>query len=178
LNTKIIFLDIDGVLNAPNYWRFWWWNLLNRMGFKTELADDTSIERRFVRRLNWIVRRANAHIVISSAWRHRFPDWMQWLHLFTSMGFPAVGNAVIGTTVSHAPSVKRGAEIQGWLDRPEKRPECRRIPEPISAYVILDDDSDMTPQQKSGHFVQTNPYKGLTRKDCRRALKILRRNEA
>ncbi len=40
-------------------------------------------------------------------------------------------------------------------------------------YVIIDDDSDMTPDQLEKHFVKTDNRKGITWKDAKKAVKIL-----
>jgi len=42
----------------------------------------------------------------------------------------------------------------------------------ISNYCIVDDDNDMLEFQKK-HFVQTNPWTGLTKKDYRKIKQIL-----
>jgi hypothetical protein len=57
----------------------------------------------------------------------------------------------------------RGEEIADWM---------RSRSGSISRYVILDDDSDMLPEQQA-NFVRTDERHGLTDADAERAIAIL-----
>jgi hypothetical protein len=51
----------------------------------------------------------------------------------------------------------RGAEIKAYLvEHPE-----------INYYIIIDDDTDMLPEQ-SGHFIKTDPLVGFTIRDFKK----------
>lgn len=121
---KVIFLDVDGVLNSRNSTDFKnnLWPVDNYMCFlvgKIQLATGCAI-------------------VVSSSWRHH-PDGMRLLR--------EKFNDVIDKT----PNGKtRGEEIKMWLDA-----------HPVDAYAILDDDSDMLPEQLP-NFFQTTFDDGLT----------------
>jgi len=171
---KVIFLDCDGVLNAPDYWEHFIWTWANKIGIKMKGKGIIALERKFVHRLDWIIRKTGAKIVISSSWRNTFTDWYQWHQLFSSMGYDTTGDAVISLTSLHEVGVIRGDEIKQWLDNPPKGPKHREIKEAVSGFVILDDDGDFTEDQKASHFVQTDGRKGLTWKDARKAVKVLR----
>lgn len=61
---RVIFLDIDGVLNS-NFWND---------THQRELSDGTLIDREKVLLLGRLVRKTNAKIVLHSGWRFWF-DW-------------------------------------------------------------------------------------------------------
>jgi hypothetical protein len=132
---KIIFLDIDGVLNCQK---------------TTERFHGfVSIDPKLVKRLNRILKETDAKIVLSSTWR-LFEDNKEILE--------KTGIKYIDVTPSfHG---LRGEEINDWLS---KHPEVDR-------YVILDDDSDMLPNQI---LFQTTWNDGLTLKIMHEVIKYL-----
>jgi hypothetical protein len=73
---------------------------------------------------------------------------------------------VIDRTPSHS-SGPRGEEIQAWIVK------AIQDGKQIDNYVILDDDSDMLPQQKAEHFVHISNLNGMLLEHYRKALKIL-----
>lgn len=134
MGDRILFLDVDGVLNHLACW--------------TEMKmGATPVDPECVARLDRIVEATGAMIVLSSSWRgpggleevleeagalkHRHPtDWR--------------------TPRLHGEDYRgRGSEIADWLSR---HPE-------VSIYAIVDDDSDMLPEQKK-FFVQTDFHTG------------------
>ena len=60
---------------------------------------------------------------------------------------------------------QRGEEIQSWMNKESEKNE-------IESYVILDDDSDMLPEQMN-NFIHVDSNIGLTDKDVFTAIKIL-----
>jgi hypothetical protein len=166
---RVIFLDCDGVLNAPGWWEMFWWNLCWKLKIKLKGRGIVALERKFVRRLDRIVRATKARIVISSSWRSSFPDPYQWRQIFTSMGFPTSGAAVIGVLPPHEPGVKRGDEIEVYLQAMEHRP---------TRVCILDDDRDFTLDQQIVSLVQVQGRHGLRGRDVRTAIHILRGGRA
>lgn len=132
---KILFLDIDGVCN----------NRRTRerqgdskyIGIKPELAQ-------LVRD---IVAATDCKVVLSSSWR-LFPNSEKWAsdHVceFYDKTIDMQKGSVWGVT-------ERGHEIKDWLDH---HPE-------VTKYAILDDNSDMLPEQMSSFF-QTTWDDGLT----------------
>src|SRR5579859_944750 len=141
---KIVFLDIDGVLN----------NEATKFGRK--------FDRPCVRWLNYITTASGAQIVVSSTWRG-----MGLMEIRAVLS----ENGVTGKVHSLTPdlsrrgkvyvSVERGLEIQAWLD---KHPR-------VEYFVILDDDADMA--HLVDRLVQTKSLAGLTEWDARLALDIL-----
>ena len=146
---KIIFLDVDGVLNNLN----WAKRMFDEEGVRV-LKEDI-LERRALLLLQLLVEKTGAKIVVSSSWR-KIPT------SFKSLcdQLEQHGMRVFDTT----PHVggERGNDITAWFNR---NPGEYR-------YVILDDDSDMGDHME--HLVQTSWYKrGLTRGHVDRAIEIL-----
>lgn len=153
---KVIFLDIDGVLNLCYEGRDEYGSL-----FHPHLVDN----------LRKIIRETGAKIVISSTWR--FSGLVVMKEMWDKRELPG---EVIGITPNfmthYGTTLCRGKEIDAYL---EKYPE-------IEKYVILDDDSDMEPHQMD-NFVMTSGNRdhedcvdigyGLTRICSERAIKIL-----
>jgi hypothetical protein len=115
---KIVFLDFDGVLNS---FRF---------------IDATSMRERLdpaaVARLNAILARSGAKVVVSSTWRVR-RSVEELRRVLDKVGFegevidktPVLENHGIGD-----PFVVRAMEIRAWLDAQTQ---------PIESYVVIDD---------------------------------------
>lgn len=153
MNPRIVFLDIDGVLNSTAWWR----------ESKTVPHVDSQIDPRAVALLNEIAPPETTRIVVSSTWR--------------LMGFGPVSDVlrrvgvlarVIGVTEDLSEDYARGKEIAMWLDKHGVRD---------AAYVVLDDDFDAG----LGHgdrFVRTDVRRGLTPEHVAKARAILDRSEA
>ncbi len=112
----LIFLDIDGVLNPHNY--------------IDGDVKSTVIQQDNVRVLNEILRRADAEIVLSSAWRYMIPDAVTlkgFEYLLRSHGV-AADQRLIGYTCRDKAVPKRGDQIARWLWTNGSRP-----------YVVIDD---------------------------------------
>jgi hypothetical protein len=160
---KLIFLDIDGVLNGHEW---------------DNDAGSCTIKRECVLRLNRIIRETKARIVLSSAWRYMILG-----EDMTCRGFEyllrthgACGVRIIDTTRRERmlpcpdappgmmlvhPGENRGDLIAEWLaahDKPD-------------AYVVLDDDDDRITKQHPA--VITNSETGLTDADADKAIEIL-----
>jgi hypothetical protein len=159
---KIIFLDIDGVLNVIGQGH-------DEFGQK--------FHQHFEDNLRWIIEETAADIVISSSWRSAGLDEMQ--RMWSQRNLP--GNVIDITpnevdvvargTCEFYDLVDRGHEIQQWIDDNQ-----------IEKYVIIDDDPDMLDSQLN-NFVQTSNNQdhpdcidigyGLTRQCAAEAIKIL-----
>lgn len=172
---RVIFLDIDGVLNhfgtrliddfdAP--WRGPDPDRLLRVPVAPECAD----------RLNRLIGETGARIVISSSWR-RFARWQD---LGPALARHGVVGEVIGETpdlINDAPwleawraregrpfaydRLERGWEIAHWLGL---HPE-------VTSFVILDDCSDMA--DLLDRLVLVDPAIGLDDACVDRAIRIL-----
>lgn len=130
---KVLFLDIDGVLNSTK-------TAVAFGGYPHELNQLGAFDIAAIRLLQRLCDSAGVQIVLSSAWR-------------TTHAFKDVGEAFGLPIIDRTPSLlgQRGTEIAAWLAR---HPEVER-------YAIVDDDSDMLPEQMP-YFVQTDHHEGLT----------------
>ena len=143
---KVVFLDIDGVLN--------------NVASAAEGIDILPEKVILVRRLCQVT---GASIVLSSSWRILFDiEFLRDLLYHTGLRQRWAGDKpveVIGVT----PRLDqiRGIEIQKWLDDHQ-----------VTDYVIIDDDSDMLEIQMV-NFIKTDNNIGLTSRDVDRAIEIL-----
>ena len=145
---KIIFLDIDGVLNC------------NKTTRKT-MSGYTFIGNRQLKNLRNIINATQAKVVLSSDWRYDRDDPKyngDYLELEAEL--MRYGIQFYGFT-PELPSAHRGAEIAQWLT---EHPE-------VSNFVILDDRTDMEPHKD--HWVQTVMARGLGKDETDAAIKIL-----
>jgi hypothetical protein len=179
LPNKIIFLDVDGVINIPPY-----------IHFNLDCLE----------RLRKIILSTGAKVVISSSWREgdlnetkkHFPEWLH-EHIIdeTIRGYHYV------IKQSSIP-ILRGNEIKHWVDRNLEYP-WHNHPSILGeyktyfsegkykgqikgmssnkegkdfSYLILDDDDDMLLCQKDW-FLQTNPELGITDEVVDKAITIL-----
>lgn len=167
---KIIFLDIDGVLNVHEIG-----SVYEKDRFGHLFVQD------FVNNLGRIVEETGAKIVISSTWRYAGLEIMK--EMWAERGLPG---EVIDITpdcmylhneglFEWIDQVERGHEIDYWLSH---NPE-------VTNYIILDDCNDFLKQQL-GNFVRTannvnHPDAldlgyGLTKECTNRAIRILNTN--
>ena len=164
---KIIFLDIDGVLNS----KFWY----------SKMDDDTpkdkwgyAFDPVSVANLKRIVDETGAGIVISSSWRcFGLPVLRK---MWEARKLP--GRIIDATPDSMCdkdmlamdidfdlidPGAIRGYEIREWLSRHGKN---------VSHYAILDDMYEMLLEQQS-HLVMTDSEIGISDADADRIIGIL-----
>lgn len=148
---KIIFLDIDGVLNHESWYE-------KRLEFDLQYPlcefDPKSIEY-----LNNITDITGAKIIISSSWRFN-PDIVNILYK------AGITGEIIGCTpdlYNTYGSLCRGKEIDVVLN---KQPDIER-------YIILDDDTDIEEHQLP-YFIKTNANgSGLNKTIMNKSIKIL-----
>lgn len=149
---KVIFLDIDGVLNSMDWYK-------RRTRVKSETWDEYHAQEFDPVALSLIKRVINetgAMVVLSSTWRLS----KEGVKFIKSIGIdifdctphlPRPSN----TSVEYC---ERGKEIQAWIGKYNFLPPPK---EDIDCYVIIDDDTDMLPEQNE-HFFNTDNKIGLT----------------
>lgn len=151
---KIIFLDIDGVLNS-------WSTCYKITTEKLKLLND-------------LIEQTDAKIVISSSWRVGSKDVKDFLDKNFSKNRTfrldnpnqeLIDNIFYKNTIALTDTFgpNRGDEIKRWLDTHSDE---------VESYVIFDDDSDMLDEQLE-HFVQTDTYYGITDREIHLASLIL-----
>lgn len=158
---KVIFLDIDGVLNVIGQERDQYGSL-----FHKHFEDN----------LRWIIELTGAKIVISSTWRLSGFKVMKQMWLDRNLPGEVIGITrydlfLRNDDLTFEDRCERGTEIQHYIDEHK-----------IERYCILDDDTDMLPHQKE-FFVKTSDNidhedcidigYGLTKKCAEQAIKIL-----
>lgn len=156
---RLIFLDIDGVLNSQLYFAF-------SKDLRTNMDDQ--IDPIAVGFLNKLCAETGAKVVVSSTWRlNRTIQQLQ--TLLEGRGF--TGKVIDKTPSFHDGHTVRGNEIKAWLQANEKLIGCAAWD--YHDYVILDDDSDMLYEQRE-HLILTDAYVGLTPNACYRAKGAMR----
>lgn len=146
---KILFLDIDGVLNTD---RQQWYCQMNSIAPVDKFGY--AFDSKAVENLATILEETGAEIVISSSWKFLGLQTLQ--KMWKDRNMP-------GTILDITPDGdNKGLKIDEWLLKHEGQ---------VSGYAIIDDENDMQPEQQ-GHFVQTNPQFGITLKDAERVITI------
>lgn len=156
---KIIFLDIDGVLNSVDS--------MKRAG-KHHFNDNPDPEH--IKWLNFIIDKTGAKVVISSTWRKHASTVTMW-RILALCGFKG---EVMGLTPETGDI--RGNEIRCWIDRYTNGMDWRMSnvnekAEPIESFVILDDDSDMGALLP--YLVKCKNERGLTEEEALKAVELL-----
>jgi len=145
---KVIFLDIDGVLNS---WRFF--KDAAAAGERTP-PGAAQIDKKSVRWLNRLIQDTNAKVVVSSTWRLIY-SLGELQTMLESKNF-------IGSLIDRTPSLPgmpRGTEIAKWLlEHPE-----------VTNHVAFDDGDDID----GPNFVWVDARKGLKERHIDSAAKIL-----
>ncbi len=146
-NQKILFLDIDGVLNSEEYYR-------NRSNSGEDFSrfDPSSVSL-----IKALVEEFSLKIVISSTWRYGAID-----RLMHELKRNKLINYLYHdwfTPVIHP--AHRGTEIKLWLDL---HPE-------VNDYVIIDDDDNILDEQKK-KYVKTCLHKGMNKEHYTRVRAI------
>jgi hypothetical protein len=146
---KVVFLDIDGVLNSQRSCIAFGGFPHEVVGYHRDMFDEVAL-----RLIRGIVKQAGASVVLSSSWRitHTAHEVANGLEL------PIMDS----TLTLWAPGQVRGHEIAEWLER---HPE-------VESYAIVDDDSDMLPEQKP-FFVQTSNFDGFRWDDACKLCRLL-----
>lgn len=150
LNTKIIMLDVDGVLNSSRSWR----------AFDDTLPDSHTDDPIAIKLIQRLCKETGAVCVLSSSWRY------SWTHeeLGKNLNIP-----FIDSTPKSLSYRLRGSEIKEWLeDNVDKLG--------ISHYCIIDDVDEMLEEQQK-HFVHVGMYDGLGYQDVMKAYRILMQDD-
>lgn len=162
---RIIFLDIDGVLNTG-----WWYTQMD--GNTPKDKYGYAFDPKSVANLKKIVDETGADIVISSSWKSLGLSELE--DMWQNRGLPGKLIGITPNSVSDEMLLNadldhmelfsiRGMEIKEWLDKHGKN---------VSHYVIIDDMDNFLSSQKS-HFVQTDPEVGITEEDVDKAVRLL-----
>lgn len=170
---RILFLDIDGVLNDH--------------GFDEE-AQSCLIKPQCVGLLNHVIRATGCRIVISSAWRYMIGKGTMTLtgfhYLLRTHGVAAEPNdLILGTTrLDASPYEKRIRQIEDWVN--EYRHGLQRSGSEQFHFAIVDDlsaDEMGIPSDDhyySRRFVRTNGKSGLNSVSAQQIIDLFAEMEA
>lgn len=153
---KVLFLDIDGVLNHEKHYQW-----LHYSGEATSFQKThpyCNFNPVSVKLLNKIIDETGCEIVLSSSWR--FDGITKINNIFDKVG---IKHKIIDVTPSLG-SLCRGKEIDKWLS---EHPE-------VTKYVIVDDDTDMEEHQLD-FFVNTDANEdGLNKNLTNKIIELLK----
>ena len=147
MKRKIIFLDIDGVLNSVD----------SMISFQS--CNEYALDKVSIGLLKSLCAITGAEIVVSSTWRmgRDKKDFMEIFSLHDWLDFPYIGRTRVLDTYQY----NRGNEIQDWLNANIDQVD----------YIIIDDDSDMLPEQLE-RFVHVSSVNGFRSKHYCQALRL------
>ena len=156
---KILFLDIDGVLNSSRSFEA----LINNVepgqdDWHAKLTRGT-IDPVAVGMVNSITASCRADIVVSSSHRQYFTGDLPGMTKYLR-SFGITGNVIDMTPVLYK---DRGHEIENWIATNGAE---------LKSYLILDDDADMLDSQLQ-NFVQTCWKDGMSFDHYKKAIEIL-----
>ncbi len=157
---KIIFLDIDGVLNSFEF----------QFGKHSKWSSNkrSQIDPNAVNLLNKLINSTNADVVLSSTWRILHYDILQ--EILNEMG--CIANIIDKTPQTHFKAKKykhcqRGMQIQEWINKNEEVFSVKNG----DRFIILDDSTDMG--HLTSYLIKTSSLVGLTDKDVEKAIAVL-----
>lgn len=156
---KVLFLDIDGVLNSKESMLRNYHAGVHVQGIdedRTDWPDSIMVER-----VNRIISETDVEIILSSAWRCIGLNKMQWY--FKQWD-------ILKPILEFTPKLykERGIEILTWLEQ-------TLTGNNVEQFCIIDDDSDML--ELVPFLVKTNPEIGIQDTDVMKAIQILNHKE-
>lgn len=186
---RVIFLDIDGVLNSEAfYWRRENGNVVVH-GERPACEIDPLAVESFAK----LVERSQAKIVVSSAWRIAYGLEEICEAIDPDGRYPSITHNIIDKTVNRVPmedrptawqekDYERGFEIASWIvcntvaqrgftmnaGYPDDAPDPDKV---LDGYVIIDDSDDMA--WLGDHLVQTSWGRGFLPEHVDRCLEVL-----
>lgn len=151
---KVIFLDVDGVLNSHKY--------VSKKSME-ELGVYTYLDKSKLEMLKNIVSQTTAVLVLSSSWRLDFDDNLNPVDY--------QGKALVEALKAESLQLydktddirgDRYIEIKSWLEKHDD----------VKNFIILDDD-DFDWKDLRPHWLKTSYYIGLTEEICKKAIDSL-----
>ncbi|MDE7342012.1 MAG: hypothetical protein K2N80_15895 [Lachnospiraceae bacterium] len=163
---RVIFLDIDGVLNS-NFWD---------ADHQKEIRDGVLIDIDKIQLLGRLVRNTKAKIILHSGWRFWFDSDLKPLRKeadYLQRQLQQEGLVIAGITPDHSTeeirkskkfSFVKAGEILTWL----------REHKEVGQWIVID-DLDLHNSEIEIHQLRTDPDIGLTAEDVDKAEKMLRK---
>ena len=161
---RVIFLDVDGVLNSEAHAKY-----CHENPKFIEEGGSIWVDPYPVFYILQLIDEMDLKLVISSSWRTwDLESTIKEFNRYRSLC--KLTPYIVGITPRNMDDriwEDRGEEIQQYLDSHQE----------IDNYCIVDDDNDMLESQM-GHFVRTNPEYGLTVYDCDKIREIINRGKS
>lgn len=142
---KVIFLDVDGVLNDT-----------------TDYTTKWEITTAHMNVLKSIIEQTGARIIVSSAWRYAFGSRRKLERALEAAGLVKDGETPKLGFSLNPPMEKKEEEILAWL---EAHPD-------VDTYAILDDHEDFC-KQLAAHQVKTVLGEGLLEKHIAETIALI-----
>ncbi len=161
---KVIFLDIDGVLNS-NFWND---------THQREISDGTLIDKEKVMLLGQLIRNTNATVVLHSGWKFWFDSELKPLRreaerlisMLEEEGIKVSGVTPDYTTEEIRKSKKfslvKASEILAWVSQSDN----------IEKWIVID-DLDLHNEEIRKHQIFTDASIGLTAENICEAERLL-----
>ena len=177
---KVIFLDIDGVLNTE---RWVVHSIKNELPVHDKFDGQHTFDENCLYWLNKIIDETDAKIVISSSWRNDGLGALRklWRRRYTLSGgnFYKHNDKIADVTFSLTTSkyleqktlMKQLSEDDRWIRGNQIDIYLKTHPE-VEKYVIFDDDPDMLDYQLP-YFIRTSDYDGIKEEHYKKAIEIL-----
>jgi len=172
LERRFIFLDIDGVLNSDDWYKYLF-DTKPKSEIKAMQFNEYNIDPRATKLLNQL---AGCEVIISSSWGYSADTCSGLIN--AGLELPII-NGTNKLEIGHN-WLTRGNSIFKWFDQYLKcSPKDYLFKDGWYehnniklSYVIFDDDVDMLVDQLN-HFIHINSWHGLTQSDINRAKSIL-----
>jgi len=147
---KILFLDVDGVINSEETFRVNGHARFPIDAYMAFLVGKIQLD-------------TDCKVVLSSSWRHH-SESVEYIHNRIVNIYDTTGSEPLDLDrPSGVENCQRGREIKAWMESQKYK---------IDKYAILDDDSDMLPEQLP-NFFQTSWKIGLTDEITEKIIKHL-----
>lgn len=151
---RVIFLDIDGVLNSEEYF------IKRQKNWSGEFKFSYDLDTIAVERLNRIIENTKVEIVLSSSWR--LSPLNEVLNALRYKGFKHDISHV--TTLIH---MDRGLQILKFIEEND-----------VNDYLVIDDDSfDIGKYIPKEQFIHTRWETGLMDKNVEDIIKYFNKNK-
>lgn len=159
---KIIFLDIDGILNSHK-----WWDYYNENELSKDTKYDFDLDPQAIETLNSILDSVpSVKIVITSTWRFDFKDTVERLQA-QGLRIPILDRTSVEPRFHEGTYMPRGVLVKKWLSEHTNGETCN--------YVIFDDDMDFLLDQ-AYNLIITDTAIGITQDNVSKAIGILGRD--
>lgn len=163
---KIIFLDVDGVLNSETHATLYGWGGEAKHSYENAVKK-AKLNTVSVHLVNELARKSGAQIVMSTSWRllNQGARGFWWNQLFKEI-LNSVSKRCYMDVIDLTPVKEkgdRGDEIDAWL---KKNPW-------VDDYIILDDISDEWRDHQKEKLLLIDDEVGFTRKNLEQALSVL-----